>query len=119
MATSELAVIDTNALVYAFDREAEHFEASRALVDAASRPDAGLLVTPQVIAEFLAVTTGSRVKAPLEPAQAAATLGALSCPPRYRDSHSRSWPCRRDSSNFSRGTRSAGSGFTTSTSQRR
>lgn len=77
MATSELAVIDTNVLVYAFDREAEHFEDSRALVDAARQPDAGLLVTPQVVTEFLAVTTGSRVETPLEPAQAAATLGTL------------------------------------------
>jgi predicted nucleic acid-binding protein len=77
MATSELAVVDTNVLVYAFDKEAEHFEDSRALLESAKDPDAGLLVTPQVVAEFLAVTTSSRVETPLEPAQAAATLGSL------------------------------------------
>jgi len=38
MATSELAVVDTNVLVYAFDKDAEHFEDSRALVDAAESP---------------------------------------------------------------------------------
>ena len=77
MATSELAVIDTNVLVYAFDKAAQHFEDARALLGLAKQPDAGLLLTPQVVAEFLSVTTGSRVEKPLEPVQAAATLGSL------------------------------------------
>jgi predicted nucleic acid-binding protein len=77
MATSELAVLDTNVLVYGFDKDAEHFDAARALLDSANDPTAGLFVTPQVVAEFMAVTTGSRVKSPLEPAQAAETLASF------------------------------------------
>ncbi|WP_089937868.1 type II toxin-antitoxin system VapC family toxin [Candidatus Entotheonella palauensis] len=57
MSESNLAVIDTNVLVYAADESSEFHEASRTLRD---REDIALAVTPQILMEFYAIITDSR-----------------------------------------------------------
>jgi predicted nucleic acid-binding protein len=60
MTTSEIALIDTNILVYAADTTAEHYEASRDLRDRGIRGELPLAVSPQVLMEFFAVITNPR-----------------------------------------------------------
>ena len=57
MSESNLAVIDTNVLVYAADESSEFHEASRTLRD---RENIGLAVTPQILMEFYAIITNPR-----------------------------------------------------------
>lgn len=47
MTTSEIALLDTNILVYAADTTAEHYEASRELRDRGIRGEMALAVSPQ------------------------------------------------------------------------
>lgn len=63
MATSR-ALVDTNVLVYALFPSAPQHAASRALVESARAPDAGLVVFPQMLAEFFAVVTNPRRVSP-------------------------------------------------------
>ena len=59
-ATPDLALVDTNVLVYAvFPAMAEH-GASRAILDTAKTSNAGLCVAPQNLVEFYAVVTDPR-----------------------------------------------------------
>jgi predicted nucleic acid-binding protein len=57
MSESNLAVIDTNILVYAADELSEFYAASRELRD---REDIALAVTPQILMEFYAIITDPR-----------------------------------------------------------
>jgi len=69
--SSEPALVDTNALVYALYKDSEHHGACRALLDAAQARDAALCVSPQNLAEFYAtVTNPRRVAVPRSPEDA-------------------------------------------------
>jgi len=72
---SEFSVVDTNVLVYSLTLESPHHPASKALRDRALDAEANLAVTPQILAEFLAVTTRTsgkgRVESPFSPEEAA------------------------------------------------
>ena len=57
MSESNLAVIDTNVLVYAADDSSEFHEASRELRDS---EDIALAITPQILMEFYAIITDPR-----------------------------------------------------------
>jgi len=57
MSEFNLAVIDTNILVYAADELSEFYEASRTLRDS---EDLALAVTPQILMEFYAIITDPR-----------------------------------------------------------
>ena len=57
MSESNIAVIDTNVLVYAADESSEFHEASRALRDDEA---VALAVTPQILMEFYAIITDPR-----------------------------------------------------------
>jgi predicted nucleic acid-binding protein len=57
MSASNLAVVDTNVLVYAADESSEFHEASRALRD---HEDIALAITPQILMEFYAIITDPR-----------------------------------------------------------
>lgn len=54
------ALVDTNVLVYAVFPAEPHHVASRALLDQAKNPGAGLCVAPQNLIEFYAVVTDPR-----------------------------------------------------------
>ncbi len=58
--SDELALVDTNVLVYAVQQDSEHHAAARGLLDQALDGEIGLCVTSQVLAEFYAVVTDSR-----------------------------------------------------------
>jgi predicted nucleic acid-binding protein len=62
MTTSEpdLALVDTNLLVYALLTDGPHYAPSRALLDQAQAGSLSLCVTPQVLAEFYAIVTNAR-----------------------------------------------------------
>jgi predicted nucleic acid-binding protein len=65
------ALLDTNVLVYSVYQDAQQHAASRALVERAADPNAGLYVTAQSMAEFFAtVTNHRRVTNPRTPAEA-------------------------------------------------
>jgi predicted nucleic acid-binding protein len=57
---ADLALLDTNVLVYAFFQDTEHHQSARALLNQARNPEAGLCLAPQILAEFFAVTTDPR-----------------------------------------------------------
>jgi len=57
---ADAALLDTNVLIYALDPNSEFHPASRHLLERARGNDAGLCVTPQVLAEFYAVVTDRR-----------------------------------------------------------
>jgi toxin-antitoxin system PIN domain toxin len=66
--SDDLALVDTNVLVYALYPESEHHAASRGLLDRAQDGQVALCVVPQVLAEFYAVVTSARrVSAPRRP----------------------------------------------------
>ncbi len=66
------AVLDTNVLVYAHDRQSPFFAGASALLNAALRRPGLYAVTPQVLSEFFAVVSdGRRVPNPATPAAAA------------------------------------------------
>lgn len=73
--SAELAVLDTNVLVNSVYDQAEHFAASRALLETAKSEDAGLCLLPQNVAEFYAaVTNAKRVSEPKPPEIALAAI---------------------------------------------
>lgn len=58
--SDELALVDTNVLVYAFHRESEHHAACRTLLDQAQNGQIALCITSQVLAEFYAIVCDLR-----------------------------------------------------------
>ena len=69
--TSELAVLDTNILVYAADETSEFHVASKALRDWGMQGDIPVAVSPQILFEFFAVVTNPRrVTQPRSPQEA-------------------------------------------------
>ena len=71
----ELAMLDTNILVYAYYEDAAHYPAAFPLFDRAQEPGALVCVSPQVLAEFYAVITNPRrVSAPFSPDEALAEI---------------------------------------------
>src|SRR4051794_37677105 len=72
---SDLAVLDTDMLVYAIDEESEHHHLAKTVVDRASNNAAGLCVTHQVLAEFFSVVTNpKRVHKPMTSQEAVSTI---------------------------------------------
>jgi predicted nucleic acid-binding protein len=57
---SDLALVDTNVLVYAADTTAAFHEPSKQLRDRGMRGELPLAISPQVLLEFFAVVTSSR-----------------------------------------------------------
>ena len=47
--SSEAALLDTNILVYAMNKDAEHHTACRALLERAFVDDVAVCVTPQIL----------------------------------------------------------------------
>lgn len=80
--SADLALVDTNVLVYALYDEAEHHAASAALLDRVQAGELALAITPQALAEVYAVITDSRrVTAPYDPAEALKAIeGFLAMP---------------------------------------
>ena len=58
--SGDLALVDTNVLVYALYGTSEHHSASRALLDRAQSGETALCVSPQNLAEFFNVVTNPR-----------------------------------------------------------
>ncbi|MBI3782852.1 MAG: PIN domain-containing protein [Deltaproteobacteria bacterium] len=76
--TSDLALVDTNILVYSLSKECAEYTPSRALREQAQSDDAGLCIAPQTIAEFYAVVTNARrVREPFSPPDALAEIDKL------------------------------------------
>jgi predicted nucleic acid-binding protein len=68
MIADELALVDTNVLVYAASPSAPQHQASRALLESEVP---GLCATPQVFAEFYSIVTNRRrVTSPFTPVEA-------------------------------------------------
>ena len=66
--SDDLALVDTNVIVYAFHQEAERYAACRALLDQAQDGQLALCVVSQVLAEFYAIVTDPRrVAQPRQP----------------------------------------------------
>lgn len=78
----DLALLDTNVLIYALYKDSVHHPAARALLEQAIQDDAGFCVTPQVLAEFYAVVTHpKRVTHSKSPEEALDTIaGFLAMP---------------------------------------
>lgn len=75
MTTSEIALIDTNILVYAADTTAAFHEQAKRLRDRGVRGELLLAVSPQILMEFFAVITNPRrVRQPRSPAEARAEV---------------------------------------------
>ena len=71
MTTSELALLDTNILVYAADETSEFHAASKQLRDQGMQGDIPVAVSPQILFEFFAVITNPRrVTQPRSPQEA-------------------------------------------------
>jgi len=78
--SANLALVDTNVLVYALYAESEHHAACRALLDRAQAGELSLCFALQTLAEFYAVVTDSRrVTVPRSPAEALAAVEAMAC----------------------------------------
>jgi predicted nucleic acid-binding protein len=79
--SADLALVDTNVLVYALFPEAPQHAAARALLDRAEKEDAGLCVSLTVVSEFLSIVTDSRrvspSRSPEDAAQAVENILAL------------------------------------------
>lgn len=69
-------LIDSNALVYAYYQQSPQHAASRALLDRAQAPGAGLCVAPQNLVEFFAVVMNPRKVTPARSATDALILVA-------------------------------------------
>lgn len=79
---ADALLLDTNVLVYALDNSSEHHAASRAILEQAQSPDAGLCVTSQSLAEFYSlVTNPKRVASPRTVDEALATVEAIASLP--------------------------------------
>jgi predicted nucleic acid-binding protein len=63
-APADIALLDTNVLVYALFPAAPQHTASRALIDSAQDAEAGLCVSPNVLTEFFSVVTDARRVSP-------------------------------------------------------
>ena len=71
MTTSELALLDTNILVYAADEMSEFHAAAKQLRDRGVQGDIPVAVSPQILFEFFAVITNPRrVTQPRSPQEA-------------------------------------------------
>lgn len=71
MTTSELALLDTNILVYAADETSEFHAVSKQLRDQGMQGDIPVAVSPQILFEFFAVITNPRrVTQPRSPQEA-------------------------------------------------
>ena len=71
MTTSEIALLDTNILVYAADTTAEFHHPARELRDRGIHGELPLAASPQVFTEFFAVITNPRrVQQPRSPEEA-------------------------------------------------
>jgi toxin-antitoxin system PIN domain toxin len=69
--SDDLALVDTNVLVYSVFPESDHYEASRTLLDGAQAGQTLLCLAPQVLIEFYAVVTNpKRVAQPRRPEEA-------------------------------------------------
>jgi toxin-antitoxin system PIN domain toxin len=69
--SNDLALVDSNILVYALFRECEHHERCRVFLDQSQAGQVRLCVAPQNLAEFYAVVTDPRrVAVSREPAEA-------------------------------------------------
>ena len=67
----DLALLDTNVLVYSLFRDSPHYSPASHLVEHARRSPAGLCIVPQVLSELYAVITNPRrVNAPFSPEEA-------------------------------------------------
>lgn len=76
--STELALVDSNVLVYAFHEEAEQHGASRGLLDRAQGGEVALCIASQNLAEFYAVITNpKRVTKPRQPAEALDAVGLI------------------------------------------
>jgi predicted nucleic acid-binding protein len=74
---SEAALLDTNVLVYAADSSAAHHLACMALLERGSEGAVELVLTPQILAEFIAVVTNPKSPAPLRREEALAHVEEL------------------------------------------
>jgi len=75
MTTSEIALLDTNILVYAADDSSPFHAPSQKLRDKGLAGEITLCLCPQILTEFYAVITDSkRVTNPREPAEAIAEI---------------------------------------------
>src|SRR6266581_416991 len=71
MTTSELALLDTNILVYAADETSEFHAPSKQIRDQGMQGDILVAVSPQILFEFFAVITNPRrVAQPRSPQEA-------------------------------------------------
>jgi predicted nucleic acid-binding protein len=71
----ELAMVDTNVLVYSLYEDAPQYRAASHLLERAQEADAALCVSPQVLAECYAVITNPRrVSAPFTAEEALAEI---------------------------------------------
>lgn len=80
--SAELALVDTNVLVYALFAQRPEHAASLALLESAGDSGANLAVAPQNLAEFYAVVTNPRrVSTPLSAVTACAEVEKLTTLP--------------------------------------
>jgi len=79
MATpTERALLDTNVLVYAMNRDAEYHDSCRNLLERAARQEVSACLAPQILFEYFAVVTSARhLPKPLSVADAAADVERL------------------------------------------
>ncbi len=74
--SNDIALVDTNVLVYSLFRESKYHDASRSLLDLAQNGQKHLCTTPQNLAEFYAVVTNPRrVESPRTSAEALEMVG--------------------------------------------
>jgi len=67
MITSNLALLDTNVIVYAIDDQSQFFSASKHIIERGRKGEISLCISPQIMSEFYAIITDSkRVKKPLQ-----------------------------------------------------
>ena len=71
MISSELEMLDTNVLVYAYYEDSPQYPATSSLLERAQNAGAGLCVSPQVLPEFFSTVTNPRcVSDPCSPEDA-------------------------------------------------
>jgi hypothetical protein len=74
----DLALLDTNVLVYALYGDSPFHPAASSLINQAQQPDAGFCITQQILAEFYSVVTNPRrVTSPQPPETALEAIDAL------------------------------------------
>lgn len=76
--SGELAILDTNVLVYSRYADAEHHAACQAVLDQAQAGEVQLCVTSQILAEFFSIVTNPRrVSDPRDPQEALEVIERL------------------------------------------